>query len=110
MITAITEDLWNGRDNVVVIQILEDLVPKDMTAVTRIVITVGSTVVDSDTSPTAITWEGATGKVTLKLGGESIPDGTHACELVAYDPINSNGVMLIHKDSDAQLTLVARTD
>ena len=102
--TAVEADIWNGHDNIVSVLIREDGVAKDLSGVTRMVLTVGSTVVDTATAPLAITWD-ANGKVNLKLGSQGLAVGTHACELVAYDPAGVNGVVLIHPSHTAQLTL-----
>jgi hypothetical protein len=108
---AITERVWNGRSNTVVITVKEDGAVKDLSAVTRMVLEVGSgVIVDTDTAPAdTIIWD-TLGNVTLSLGASGIADGTYKCELVAYDPDNPDGVMLVHPSSNAKLTLVFETD
>ena len=109
--TLVTLNVWNTRDNAIKFTVKDNGAVKDLSAVTRMVLGVGATnVVDTDIEAAGtITWD-SVGVVTMKLGSLAIADGTYQCELVAYDPANTNGVMLVHPNAVAQLTLVFETD
>lgn len=87
------EIIYNGNDNAIDIQLLEDAVAINLSSVTRMIIAFGTKVVDSDTSPDAFDWSEGSGKLTLILGAESIPEGLYDAELTVYNAENINGIV-----------------
>ena len=87
------EVIYNGNDNAIDLQLLEDTVAVDLSSVTRMTIAFDTKVVDSDTSPDVFDWSAGDGKLTLILGAESISEDLYYAELVVYDPANTNGIV-----------------
>ena len=94
----ITEITYSNRDNTVDLSLTSDGVTQDLSAVTRMVLTItpysgGVVTVDSAVSPTAFNWAtGTTGKVILALGAVTGLISGRA-RLVVYDATHANGVV-----------------
>ncbi len=88
--------VYKGYDNTFTVQLLEDELPQDITAATKIEIIYKGESYDSDTYPTSFDFtSGAdTGLIVLKLGIiATIPVGTDSrSELIVYDAVNTNGI------------------
>lgn len=73
----------------------------DFTATTRIVLKlydsndVLQATIDSDVSPTAITWSGGEGEVVFDLGGEGIAVGSYQAQMIVYDPAKPLGQLFV---------------
>ncbi|MCW8884154.1 MAG: hypothetical protein OQK12_02720 [Motiliproteus sp.] len=66
--------------------------------------------VDSDASPTAITWQND-GAITLDFAEHTFaitPSGIQRCKLIAFDPSHLNGQVIAHRNGgdNNQLTLI----
>lgn len=87
------EVIYNGNDNAIDLQLLEDAVAVDLSSVSRMTIAFDTKVVDSDTSPSAFDWSAGSGKLTMILGAESISEGIYNAELTVYDTENTKGIV-----------------
>ena len=94
MTTTITEVVYLGYDNTIDLLLEADGVAVDLVNVNRAVLTFGAYTIDSDVTANIFTWTGlgVTGKMRIKLGGQSIVSGTYKATLVLYDVINTNGI------------------
>lgn len=92
-----TEIVYLGLDNSIDLILSADGAAVDLTDVTRMTLSFGTLLVDSDNGDTdPIQWkkEGyATGEIRLFLGGQTIPVGTYSAPLILYDPTNTDGVV-----------------
>lgn len=96
--------VYRGRDNKVETQFLQysetarKHVPIDFSTTTRMVLTFpGVTpviVFDSAVLPGVITWD-AQGNVTFDITGYALPVGVYRASLVAYDPANTDGLVIV---------------
>jgi len=72
-------------------------VAQDLSAITKITATFGSTTITStDHAAGSIKWNNAgydTGEIRLDLGGESITAGDYYVPIVIYDAVNTLGVV-----------------
>lgn len=93
--SRVSEIIYLGRDNAIDVQLKDDGAVADLGSVSRIdlVEQSGAWSVSSSTSPNAFDWLGGDGRVSMILGGETIPTGTHRCYLVVYDPTNTDGIV-----------------
>lgn len=112
--TQIRETVYNGRDNVISLVILENDEPvADLSGLNRVVVTVAGSAIDSDDVGSGVIWwtdsedyEGTTVDVLrLRLGGQGIPEGiyTDVC-LILFEPATPNGVLYAN---NIRLTVVA---
>ena len=93
--------VYNSRDNLDDLVLLADGLPILLTGITRAVITINLTVIDSQTSPAAITWPqavtyqaAAAHAMRFKLGSFAIAPGTYSdCRLVIYDATSPGGLV-----------------
>jgi len=115
--TAQRFDVFNGTDDAILMQIMERSREtgsasklKTPAAVTRAYLTVLSPTpisLDSTASPTLLTWN-TTGKFTIILGGESIPEGTYGFRLIIVE--GGSDKQLVHEDvHDAKIKVVDTT-
>lgn len=93
-----TEIVYLGHDNSINKTLKEDGAAEALTAVTRITLTLGTTLIDSDNGDAdPIRWikSGyATGEVRFFLGGQTITPGEYEnAWVVVYDPTNATGVV-----------------
>lgn len=117
MATRLREAVWIGKDNAIDLQLLEDGVAKDISATTRAVLTliksgVTDIVIDSAVESGVFDWStaGATGKLTMKLGGvSSLVAGTYKARLELYDAGNANGIVWVGTKTPTRLTIEIRT-
>jgi len=91
----ITEHVYNGHDNLIDLVLKADDVAVDLSSITKIILTVGAKTIQNLTGTSwPIKWLalGVTGKVSMKLGDESIPVGRYIAQLDVYDSTNTNGI------------------
>ena len=92
MTTTTAEVVYTGRDNSIDLLLTENGVSiPNYTALIRIVMTLGVTVIDSDLQPSAFDWTG--NKLICKLGLSGIPAGEHTAKVETWDVSNPNGVV-----------------
>ena len=91
----IMEVVYLGRDNTIDLKLLADGVAVDLAPVTRMVLMIETTVIDSTTTPSAFDWDtGVTGKIILFLGNtDGLPPGKYKSTLIVYDASNPNGLV-----------------
>jgi len=96
------EIVYLGRDNTIDLLLKADGVAQSLEDVTKIDLILDdedeTTISDTDADAWPIKWApsetGTTGKIMLRLGGESgLSAGNYTATLVLYDPTNSNGVV-----------------
>lgn len=99
------EIVYQGRDNAIDLVLLADGEPVALDVITRVVLEVGETTLDSDAlglgvgqpfDPTkSVTYEGASvDALTLRLGGQGLTPGDHDnCRLIVYDPDHPSGLV-----------------
>lgn len=91
---TISQTVWLGHDNVMDLQLLEQRVAVDLTDVTRMMIHVGDTAIDSDTDPGMFDWAVGDGVCRFTLGMATIPPGTYEnCRIEVWDPARPNGIV-----------------
>lgn len=92
-----TELIYLGHDNFIDLILKSDGVAVDLTSVTRMTLTLGATLIDSDNGATdPIRWAKAgyaTGQVKLYLGNQTITAGSYRAPLIVYDATNTNGIV-----------------
>lgn len=86
------EIVYNGKDNAIDLQLLEDSVAVDLSSVTRMTIVFDTKTIDSDISADAFDWSEGNGKLILALGAESITTGVYDAVLTIFDSENTNGI------------------
>jgi len=93
---AIVERVHLNRDNTVDLCLKEGgiaLTVAEMSAITRMVLKVGSVTVDSDDDPDCFDWtSGVAGKVILDLGPQTLLVGANQARLIVYSADNANGL------------------
>ena len=107
----VTEFIYLTNDNTIDLVLRSDRVVQDISLATRITLTFGSTVIDSDVvglgegqpfdntqtvsaTEAALHPEVSEGdpKLVLDLGQQSIPAGDYDAELVVYDTTHTHGI------------------
>jgi hypothetical protein len=96
--------VWLGRDNVIEILLTEHATAIQIeNSISRITLTLGDVVIDSETSPDAfdITQKDSSGNHILRLllGDESLVVGNYLAKLTIYDADNTSGVVMADDDS-----------
>lgn len=105
-----TEIVYLDHDNTIDL-ILKKRVPptkvaaaEDLSPVTRITLTIGGTLIDSDDVGTPITWTDSsqeTGEVHFDLGGYDLVVGHHIdCPIIVYDTSHTDGLVWDHINID----------
>ena len=87
------EVVYLGHDNTIDLKLLADDVTQDITGTTRMTLSFGSTLIDSDVHSGVFDWSDGDGKLYLTLGDETIVAGTYYSELVLYDSVNTDGIV-----------------
>jgi uncharacterized phiE125 gp8 family phage protein len=87
------ERVYLGKNNAIDITINADDIAADLSAVTRMTLTIGSTVLDSATSPGVFDWSAGSGALVLTLGGSTLTAGIYDAPLVLYDSAHTSGLM-----------------
>ena len=82
-----------GHDNTIDLKLLADDVAQDITNTTRMTLSFGSTLIDSDVHSGVFDWTDGDGKLYLTLGDQTITEGTYYSELVVYDAVNTDGIV-----------------
>lgn len=92
-----TEVFYNDRDNTIDLLLKKDGAAQDLSAITKIILKVGTAKTITDESSTAwpIKWTGlgTTGKIQMQLGDQEIPVDVYYCTLILFDATNDNGVV-----------------
>ena len=92
-----TEIVWLGHDNTIDLLLKADDVAQDLSAVTKITASFGSTLVTStDKAAGLITWDQAgydIGEIRMDIGGETITPGGYDVPIIVYDTSNTDGVV-----------------
>lgn len=89
----IYEIVYLTHDNTIDTILTADGVAYDITNTTRMTLSFGSTLVDSDLHSGVFDWTVGDGKLFLTLGAQTITAGTYTSELVVYDSVNTNGIV-----------------
>lgn len=97
--------VYRGRDNQVEVKILVfdlaagKMVPVDFSTTTRMVLTFPEVdpmvVFDSAIIPGVIDWSQGGGKVVFDITGYALPIGVYRASLIAFDPVNTDGLVVI---------------
>lgn len=100
------EVIYKGRDNPVTVELKEDGVAMDFSAVTRMTLDIiGSGLTfDTDVNATLIDWSAGSGKVTFNINDEAVAVGSYRGRLVAYDALHTDGQVLTHEKVGPFLT------
>jgi hypothetical protein len=91
-----TEFVYLGHDNSIDLILKADGTAVNLSSVTRMTLTLGATLIDSDNGDTdPIRWakDGyVTGEVRFYLGDQSIAAGNYQAALIVYDAVNDDGI------------------
>jgi hypothetical protein len=91
-----TEFVYLGHDNSIDLILKANGVAVSLTSVTRMTLTLGAKLIDSDNGDAdPIRWNKAgyaTGEFRLFLGAEVIKVGAYQAALIVYDAMNPNGI------------------
>jgi len=91
------EYAYLGHDNTIDLILKSDGTAQDLSAVTKITATFGSTLVEStDKASGLITWDQSgydIGEIRLDLGQQSLTADTYTVPIVVYDATYTNGVV-----------------
>jgi len=91
------ETVYLGHNNLINLQLKADGVAFDLSDITKITATFGTTLISSeDKAAGLITWdqEGyATGEIRLNLGGQSITSDYYEVPIVVYDASHAEGIV-----------------
>lgn len=91
--------VFNGRDNVVGLQLTDAGAAVDLTNMTKVVIGVAGEVLDSVETPALFDLSAvAVGVIGLKFGAAGIEAGTWPIRVVVFDALNPNGITWVHED------------
>ena len=92
-----TEFIYLGHDNSIDVILKSNGAAVALTSVTRITLTLGAKLIDSDNGDTdPIRWIKAgyaTGEMRLFLGAEVITEGNYQGALIVYDATNPEGIV-----------------
>lgn len=93
-----TENVYLSHANTITLILLNNGSPVDLSTVTRMTLSVGTSLIDSSNiDGGSITWNKSgysKGEVRLNLGAQSLIAGTYSsCYLIAYDPVNVTGIV-----------------
>lgn len=87
--------VWIGRDNALIYSVQEGAAAADLSAVTRVVVTVGTSSVDSSSTSGVIDWTTTPGEISIVAGQISgLVSGQADLRIVAYSPAWPDGVVL----------------
>jgi len=89
-----TEIAYIGHDNVIDVQLRDEGIVVDLSAVTRVTLDFNGTVIDSDIHIGVFDWTAGNGVLNIALQGQNIATHEHyQAQLVVYDPDNINGIV-----------------
>lgn len=102
-ITPILAAVYTSRDNAIALAVesAEGGLMTSLASITRVVVTIGATTIDSAVVGSSVIWwtetmayRGATvGVIKLKLGGQGVAAGAYDdCSLVIYDSAHAGGL------------------
>jgi len=91
------EIVYLGHENSIDLILKADGIAVALTSVTRMTLTLGTTLIDSENGGAdPIRWIQtgyATGEIRLFLGDQTISAGNYQAPLVVYDPTNTDGIV-----------------
>ena len=86
------EIVYIGNDNTIDLQFLADGKAIDGSVITRTVLDIGGTVVDSSAVPAVFDWSAGNGVLKMSLGNESLTAGEFEGTFTLYDAGNPAGI------------------
>jgi len=87
------EVAYIGRDNSIDLELHENGVNlTDYTPISRVLITLGTNVIDSDITPQYLDWTTAQ-KLIIKAGLAGIPSGNYRARIETFDIDNPDGIV-----------------
>lgn len=84
--------IWLGRDNAIELQLQDAGKAIDHTAITRVVVDIGASVLDSSTNPAWFDLSKAD-RLVFKFGQSSVAPGQYRVRIIIYDPSHPNGLI-----------------
>lgn len=89
-----TEMVFKGHDNESIIELSDEGGVVDLAPVTRVVVSSGSVIIDSDIDSAVFDWSLGNGQIKLLFGGLSLPKRLHDDgRVITYDASNPNGIV-----------------
>lgn len=86
------EIVYRNRDNAIDLRLSSDGVAITHTSITRCQVLVGTTLIDSQTTPTAFDLTQAD-RISLKLGSSGLAVGRYPATLYVFDASHANGLV-----------------
>jgi hypothetical protein len=86
------EIVWNGRDNTIELSLSVDGAAITHTSITRALLIVGATTLDSNTTPAYFDFTQAD-RLILKLGAAGLTVARTTARLIIYDASHANGLV-----------------
>lgn len=91
--------IYIGRDNTLTLNLTDDNVAADLSAATKVQVTINGVTVDSAATAAAFDLSDlVNGNITLKFGDQAIPEGTYSIRVVVFDAVNTDGIVWVHED------------
>ncbi len=87
----IDEIIYLSRDNAVSLAVMADGAAINHSYITRCILKVGATTLDSSLTPAYFDFTDST-KLTFKLGGAGLSVGRYQTRVIVYDSVHTNGV------------------
>ncbi len=113
---SVREVAYLGRDNTISVRLLDNNVPVDLTSVNRVILKLGSSVVDSDEVAGVFDWNspGTDGVLKMNLGTTSAPPcnvqpGRYYATLIVYDSANDDGVVWVEPASRTKFVVTVKS-
>ncbi len=86
------QDIYIGRDNVIALRLASDNVVIEHNRLSRCQVQVGTTLIDSATSPSLFDLT-LPERLLLKFGQSALPEGTYLATLIVFDALHSAGLV-----------------
>lgn len=103
--------IYLGRDNTLTLQLTDGGVAQDLSAATKVEVTINGLSVNSVVTPAAFDLSDAVnGNITLKFGDQAITEGTYPIRVVVFDAVNTDGIVWVHEDDPTTLELQVVSD
>jgi len=85
--------VYLNRDNKISIKLIDSSVPiVDYSGITRIVIDIGTHIIDSDINAGIIDWSSNT-DISIDIGNAGIPANAYTARVITYDINNLKGIV-----------------
>ncbi|MGZ4968057.1 MAG: hypothetical protein ACXV8O_01460 [Methylobacter sp.] len=88
---TVEEYVYSGRNNTIELALSSDGVDITHTGITRCQVKIGTTVIDSSTSPELFDLT-HTDRLILELGSSGLSEGDYTAKLYVYDINNTDGI------------------